>query len=499
MSTSTLSSATSAQPTSTTAALAALRAGEVVDRSAIYIDGKWVPSEGAGRIEVLNPATEKVIAVVAEGTASDVDKAVAAARAAFPAWAARPAAERAAFLQQTSELLLARIEELAELTSQDVGAPLAAAKMVQLGLPIFNFGHYAELARTYDFDGYEVGNSLIVREPVGVVGCITPWNFPLHQVALKVAAAFAAGCTVVVKPTEVAPLIVYALAEIFDEIGLPAGVFNLVSGYGPVVGEAIVAHRDVDMISFTGSTRAGKRIAEVAAGTVKRVALELGGKSANVILDDADLEKAVTGGIANAYLNCGQACTALTRMLVPVEKLAEVEQIAKRVAETYTIGVWDAPTSVMGPLINATQHEKVRGYIQKGIDEGATLITGGLETGKVTGYFVAPTVFSNVTNDMTIAREEIFGPVLSILPYSDEQEAVRIANDTEYGLAGAVWSGDDARALRVAKQLRAGQIEVNGGAFNPAAPFGGYKQSGLGREAGAAGLEEFLETKAIQR
>jgi len=484
---------------SAAATVAALRSGEVLDRTAIYLDGQWVASEGTGRIQVIDPATERVIAEVAEGTPADVEKAVAAARAAFPAWSARPAAERADFLQQTADLLVARLEEFGEIASRDVGAPLEAAKAVQIGLPIFNFGHYATLARSYDFDGYEVGNSLIVKEAMGVIGCITPWNFPLHQVALKVAAAFAAGCTVVVKPTEVAPLLVYALADIFDEIGLPAGVFNLVSGYGPVVGEAIVAHPDVDMISFTGSTRAGKRIAEVAAGTVKRVALELGGKSANVILDDADLEKAITGGIANAYLNCGQACTALTRMLVPASRLPEVEQIAKRIADSYAIGAWDAPGTVLGPLINATQQEKVLGYIQKGIDEGAKVVTGGVETGRTTGYFVKPTVFSDVDNDMTIAREEIFGPVLSILPYADEAEAVRIANDTEYGLAGAVWSGDDARALRVAKQLRAGQIEVNGGAFNPAAPFGGYKQSGLGREAGAAGLEEFLETKAIQR
>ena len=473
--------------------------GEVLDRTRLYIGGEWVASDGSGRIEVVNPATEQVIAVVAEGTASDVDKAVAAARTALPAWSATPPAERADYLQKTAELLAERTDELALLLSQDMGMPLAFAKVVQVGLPTFNFGHFAELARTFEFEGREVGNSLIVREPVGVVGCITPWNFPLHQVALKVAAALAAGCTVVLKPTEVAPLGSWALAELFEEIGLPAGVFNLVSGYGPVVGEAIAAHPDVDMVSFTGSTKAGKRVSEVASATVKRVALELGGKSANIILDDADFEKAVTDGVAKCYLNSGQTCTALTRMLVPAERMDEVEQIAKRVAEGYATGDPNEATTLLGPLVSETQLGRVRGYIQKGIDEGATLLTGGLESGHETGYFVPATIFSRVTPDMTIAREEIFGPVLSIIPYTDEQDAVRIANDTEFGLAGGVWSGDEDRAMRVAKQLRAGQIEVNGGAFNPAAPFGGYKQSGVGREGGAFGLEEFLETKAIQR
>ncbi|MCW2616520.1 MAG: Betaine-aldehyde dehydrogenase [Frankiales bacterium] len=479
--------------------LATLREGGVVDATAIYVDGRWTASEGAGRIEVFSPADEQVIAHVAEGSTADVERAVAAARAALPAWAATPPAERADYLQRVGELLAERLEEFGELASRDVGAPLEASKLVQLGLPIFNFGFYADLARSYRFDGEQVGNSLIVKEPIGVVACITPWNFPAHQVALKVAAAFAAGCTVVVKPSEVAPLLVHALAAIFDEVGVPPGVFNLVSGLGQVVGEALVAHEQVDMVSFTGSTRAGKRIAEVAAGTVKRVALELGGKSASVVLDDADMEAAISGGLANSIgLNCGQACTALTRVLVPAGRLAEAEEVAKRIVDTYAIGAWDEEGTVLGPLVSKVQQEKVLGYIQKGIDEGARVITGGLDSGRSSGYFVTPTVFSDVDNDMTIAREEIFGPVLAILPYSDEDEAVRIANDTVYGLAAAVWSGDQDRALRVARLLRAGQVQVNGGAFNPAAPFGGYKQSGLGREAGAAGIEEYLETKAIQ-
>jgi betaine-aldehyde dehydrogenase len=318
-------------------------------------------------------------------------------------------------------------------------------------------------------------------------------------VVLKVGGALAAGCTVVLKPTEVAPLITYALADIFDEIGLPAGVFNLVSGYGPVVGEAIAGHPEVDMVSFTGSTRAGKRVAAVASETIKKVALELGGKSANVILDDADLATAVADGVQKCYLNSGQTCSALTRMLVPADKMDEATAIATEVAKNFVVGDPTAPMSVLGPLVNSNQLERVRGYIEQGIAEGATAVLDGRETGFETGYFVGPTVFSGVTEDMTIAKEEIFGPVLSIIGYRDEDDAVRIANDTPYGLAGGVWSGDPERAERVARRMRAGQIEVNGGAFNVAAPFGGYKQSGVGREAGVLGLEEFLETKAIQR
>jgi acyl-CoA reductase-like NAD-dependent aldehyde dehydrogenase len=338
-----------------------------------------------------------------------------------------------------------------------------------------------------------------VKEPVGVVGCITPWNFPLHQVVAKVAPALAAGCTVVLKPSEIAPLTAFILAEIIDDVGLPAGVFNLVTGYGPVVGEAIAAHPDVDMVSFTGSTRAGKRVSELAAKTVKRVSLELGGKSANIILDDADLEKAVANGVGNCYFNSGQTCSALTRMLVPRSRHDEAVAIAKRVAESFTVGDPTEGKYKLGPLVSAAQRERVVNYIGKGIAEGATLVAGGAEMpeGMTKGYFVRPTVFANVRNDMSIAQEEIFGPVLSIIPYEDDDDAVRIANDTVYGLAGGVWSGDPERAKRVARRLRTGQVEINGGKFNPLAPFGGYKQSGNGRELGKYGLEEYLEVKAM--
>ena len=470
-----------------------------IDYTKIYIDGAWVDSDGAGRIDVIDPTTEERITTVAEGTAHDVDRAVQAAQAAFSGWSALSGAERAGYLQRANEALNSRFDELTTLVSKDMGMPVAFAGPVQIGMPAANLGVFAELARTYEFDAGEVGNSLIVREPIGVVGAITPWNYPLHQVVLKVGAALAAGCTVVLKPTEVAPLITYALVDIFHEIGLPAGVLNLVSGYGPVVGEAIAAHPDVDMVTFTGSTQAGKRVAKVAAETVKKVALELGGKSANVILDDADLEQAVTDGVGKCFLNSGQTCSALTRMLVPEHRVDEAAQIAVQVSGSYQVGDPAQATTVLGPLVNANQLERVRNYIDRGVAEGATLVLDGRKTAESTGYFVGPTVFSRVTEDMTIAREEIFGPVLSIIGYRDEDDAVRIANNSEYGLAGGVWSGDAERALHVARRIRAGQVEVNGGEFNVSAPFGGYKQSGVGREAGAFGIEEFLEVKAIQR
>jgi acyl-CoA reductase-like NAD-dependent aldehyde dehydrogenase len=469
-------------------------------RDKLYIDGAWVPSSGTGTLQVVNSTTEQVMGTVPEGTPQDVDRAVAAAAAAFPAWAATSAEERSKVLARVQEELATRTDELGTLIAQEVGMPLTLSKLVQVGLPVNTFASAAALAAEFQFEE-ELGTSLIVREPVGVVGAITPWNYPLHQVAAKVAPALAAGCTVVLKPSEVAPLSAFVLAEIIDAVGLPPGVFNLVTGTGPVVGEAIASHAQVDMVSFTGSTRAGKRVMALASDGVKRVALELGGKSANVILEDADIARAVPDGLFKCYINSGQTCSALTRMLVPRSRLAEVEALAVAAAESFTPGDPMDGDTRLGPLVSAVQRDRVRSYITKGVDEGATLLTGGAEApeGLETGYFVRPTVFSNVTNDMTIAREEIFGPVLSILPYDSEEEAIAIANDSDYGLAGAVWAGDSERAQTVAKQLRTGQVEVNGGAFNPGAPFGGYKQSGIGREYGRFGLEEFLEVKAIQR
>jgi acyl-CoA reductase-like NAD-dependent aldehyde dehydrogenase len=470
---------------------------EVRDR--LLIGGAWVPSTGAGAIDVIDSTTEAVIGSVPEGTVEDIDAAVAAARQAFPGWASTPVEERTALLTRVSEALGARMESLADLITHEVGMPFVLSQLVQVGLPMATFGSMAPIAAGFTWE-QEVGTSLVVREPVGVVGAITPWNYPLHQIAAKVAPALAAGCTVVLKPSEVAPLNAFVLADIFEEVGAPAGVFNLVTGYGPVVGEALAAHPGVDMVSFTGSTRAGKRVSEVAAATVKRVALELGGKSANVLLEDADFAKAVPDGVSKCYTNSGQTCSALTRMLVPRQRLGEVEELARAAAETYTPGDPFAEDTRLGPLVSEAQRDRVRNYIDKGIGEGARLVTGGAEApvGLDRGFFIRPTVFSSVTRDMTIARDEIFGPVLVIIPYDDEEEAVEIANDTDYGLAGGVWSGDPERAQTVARRLRTGQVEVNGGGFNPMAPFGGYKQSGNGRELGAFGLEEYLEVKSLQ-
>ncbi|HZQ27466.1 MAG TPA: aldehyde dehydrogenase family protein [Acidimicrobiales bacterium] len=469
------------------------------NRDKIYIDGAWVASAGKGTIDVVNASTEEVMGTIPEGTPDDVAKAVAAAKAAFPAWSQTSVEERGKYLQRITEGLQARMMEIGQLVAQEVGMPINLSMMIQAGMPTVTFGSMQQLLDSTPFEE-QVGNSLVVREPVGVVGCITPWNYPLHQIAAKVAPALAAGCTVVLKPSEVAPLNAFVLAEIIDEVGLPAGVFNLVTGTGPVVGEAIAAHPDIDMVSFTGSTRAGKRVSELAAQTVKRVALELGGKSPNIILDDADFSRAVADGVGKCFLNSGQTCSALTRMLVPRSRLAEAEDIAAKAAQSFTPGDPFADGTRLGPLVSAAQRDRVRAYINKGVEEGAKLVTGGAEApeGLDKGYFVQPTVFSDVRNDMTIAQEEIFGPVLAIIPYDTEDEAVELANDTVYGLAGGVWSGDPERAKQVARRLRTGQVEINGGSFNPLAPFGGYKQSGHGRELGKFGLEEFLEVKSLQ-
>ncbi|QIK09560.1 aldehyde dehydrogenase family protein [Streptomyces sp. ID38640] len=459
---------------------------------AMYIDGSWRPAEGGGTIEVVNPADEQVIAAVPAGSAQDVDAAVRAARAALPGWAATPPGERADRLAALRDQLAARAEEVAATVTAELGSPLAFSAAVHAGVPVAVCGSYAELARTYPFEE-TIGNSTVLHEPVGVVGAITPWNYPLHQIVAKVAPALAAGCTVVLKPAEDTPLVAQLFAECVDAAGIPAGVFNLVTGLGPVAGQALAEHDGVDLVSFTGSTAVGKRIGALAGAAVKRVALELGGKSANVILPGADLPKAVAVGVANVMANSGQTCSAWTRMLVHRDHYAEAVELATAAAAKYV------PGERVGPLVNASQRERVRGYVAQGIAEGARAVAGGPEAPvPATGYYVAPTVFADVTPEMTIAREEIFGPVLSILKYEDEDDAARIANDTIYGLAGAVWADDEATAVAFARHLHTGQVDINGGRFNPLAPFGGYKQSGVGRELGPHGLTEYLQTKSLQ-
>jgi aldehyde dehydrogenase (NAD+) len=468
-------------------------------RDKVFIGGEWVLPAGADPLPVVNSATEETIATIPGCTPVEVDHAVEAARGAFEGWAATPRAERAEALAAIAAGLGERSEELTATITAELGMPLKLTQMIQVGLGI---NHFAAMPKALEEVRWEeeVGNSRVLREPVGVVGAITPWNYPLNQIGAKVAPALAAGCTVVLKPSEIVPLNAFILAEVIESVGLPPGVFNLVTGIGPVVGEAIAGHPGVDFVSFTGSTRAGRRVSELAAATVKPVAMELGGKSPNVLLDDADFARAVPDGVAKCFLNSGQTCSALTRMLVPRERLAEVEELAKGAAEAFTPGDPFEPGTRLGPLVSETQRERVRDYIAKGEAEGAKLVTGGTDApeGLDRGYFVRPTVFSEVTPEMTIGREEIFGPVLVIQPYDGEEDAVRIANATDYGLAGGVWAGDQERAIAVARRLRTGQIEINGGAFNPAAPFGGYGQSGHGRENGRFGLEELLQVKSLQ-
>ncbi|ALE72544.1 aldehyde dehydrogenase [Pseudonocardia sp. EC080610-09] len=463
------------------------------------IGGTSRESAGTDRIEVVDPATGAPVGSVPAGTAADVDAAVAAARAAFPGWSETPVGQRAAVVKAISAGLKERAGEIADTITAEMGSPITFSQKVQVAMPIGSSATVAGLA-----DGFawteEIGNSLVVREPIGVVGAITPWNYPLHQIVAKVAPALLAGNTVVLKPTEVAPLTAQILAEVAAAAGLPAGAFNVVHGTGPVVGEAIAAHPDVDMVSFTGSTRAGKRVSVVAADTVKRVALELGGKSANVVLEDADLARAVKVGLGNAWINGGQTCTAWTRMLVPASKQDEIVAQLVAAAEKYSVGDPTDPSTRIGPMSSAAQQERVRGYVERGVADGARVVFGG--PGPVEGLdggaYVRPTIFADVEPDAVIAQEEIFGPVLSVIPYADEEQAVEIANSTVYGLAGAVF-GEQEHAMAVARRLRTGQVDVNGGAFNIQAPFGGYKQSGNGRELGRYGLEEFLETKSIQQ
>ncbi|MFF7984140.1 aldehyde dehydrogenase family protein [Streptomyces sp. NPDC007901] len=471
----------------------------MLEHKSFYIDGAWCQASGDERTEVVNPATEQVIATVPAASAKDVDAAVAAARAALPGWSRTTPAERKAFLDRLHQGLVERADEIAATVTAEMGAPRQLSARVQAGLPIAVAESYARLLETYDFEE-RIATSLVVKEPVGVVAAITPWNYPLHQVVAKVAAALAAGCTVVLKPSEVTPLNAYLLAEIVDAIELPAGVFNLVPGIGSVAGEALVVHPDVDMVSFTGSTRAGKRIGELAAATVKKVALELGGKSANIILPDADLDSAVRDGVANVLSNSGQTCTAWTRMLVHRDSYGRAVELAKEAAESTVVGDPADERTQVGPVASAAHRDRVRAYIVDGVGQGARLVTGGVEppAGLLTGYYVRPTVFADVTEDMTIAQEEIFGPVIVVMAYGDEEDALRIANNSLYGLSGAVFSASEERAVAFARRLDTGMVHINGARLNLLAPFGGYKQSGNGRELGVHGLEEFLQPKALQ-
>ncbi|SDG31431.1 aldehyde dehydrogenase (NAD+) [Sinosporangium album] len=464
----------------------------------LYLNGAWVPSTSGEGIDIVDPATEEIVDRVPAGTPTDVEAAVAAAQAAFAAWAATPPADRAEILAAAARLLRDRAERVARVIATDLGAPYAKALKIHTLGPADVLDFYARTAQAHDGEAGRVGNSRVLKEPVGVVGTITPWNYPLHQVVCKVAPALAAGCTVVLKPSEVAPLAAYELADVFDAVGLPPGVFNLVSGRGEVVGEAIATHPGVDMVSFTGSTRAGRRVGALAAETVKRVALELGGKSANIVLPDADLKAAVKAGVANAFVNSGQSCSAWSRMIVHRDQYDEAVRLAVATAAEYPLGGPFDEGARLGPLVSKEQRDRVVRYINRGHEEGARLVCGGTERPFPKGFFVEPTIFAGVAPGMVIEQEEIFGPVLCIVPYLREEEAVAIANGTPYGLAGAVWSASEERAVAVARRLRTGQVAINGGRFNPLAPFGGYKQSGLGRELGDYGFQEFLELKSLQ-
>ncbi|PZG07027.1 aldehyde dehydrogenase family protein [Nonomuraea aridisoli] len=468
-----------------------------MNRATHWIGGR--PATGSSlMIDVINPATGEVIAQVPDGTPADVDRAVAAARAAFPGWAAVDPAERARIVGRVADGLRARTEEIAATITREMGAPITLSRTAQAGFPVKVAASFAELAAGFAWTE-RIGDSLVVREPIGVVGAITPWNFPLQQVVSKLAPALLAGDTVVLKPSEIAPLTTPILAEVVAEAGVPAGVFNIVHGTGPAVGAAIAAHPGVDMVSFTGSTRAGRQVSAAASQTVKRVTLELGGKSANVILDDADFPEAVTRGVAMTLTNGGQVCGAWPRMLVPASRQDEAVELAVAAAAAYVVGDPADEATVIGPMASEQHRERVNGYIERGIADGARLVLGGpgRPAGLDTGAYVRPTIFADVAPDAVIAQEEIFGPVLTIIPYTGDDQAVEIANSTAYGLTGAVFGSPD-RAMAIARRLRTGQVDVNGGHWNVLAPFGGYKQSGNGREFGRYGLEEYLEIKSIQ-
>jgi aldehyde dehydrogenase (NAD+) len=470
----------------------------IYDNRQFYIDGAWVDPIEAKELKVINPATETVAGVISMGSPKDVDRAVAAARRTFDGYSRSVPAERLALLERVLAAYKAHYDEIAQAISTEMGAPITLAKGSQTRIGVGHISAMIEVLKTFKFE--ELHNTTrLVQEPVGVCALITPWNWPMNQVAAKVVPALAAGCTMVLKPSEYSPFSAILWAKVMHEAGVPAGVFNLINGDGASVGAPLSSHRDIDMVSFTGSTRAGTEVARNAAASVKRVHQELGGKSPNVLLDDADFERAVTKSVLHVFQNSGQSCNAPTRMLVPSSKLAEVEAIAKRVSASVVVGDPTSEKTTVGPLVSKLQFDRVLGYIEKGISEGAKLLTGGAgrPDGLAKGYFVKPTIFSGVRNDMTIAREEIFGPVLCILPYETEEQAIEIANDTPYGLAAYVWSKDNVRARRVGGRIRAGQVALNGASGDMKTPFGGFKMSGNGREYGEFGLRDFLEVKAV--
>jgi aldehyde dehydrogenase (NAD+) len=463
-----------------------------------YIDGQWVDPAQPKDFKVINPATEETAGVISMGSASDVDRAVAAARRAFESFSQTSRAERRALLENILKVYKKRYADVANAIRDEMGAPTKLANGSQAGIGVGHITAMIDVLGTFEFEDRR-GATRLVLEPVGVCALITPWNWPINQVAAKVVPALAAGCTMVLKPSEFSPFSAVIWAEVMHEAGVPKGVFNLINGTGTEVGAALASHPDVDMVSFTGSTRAGTEVARLAAPTVKRVHQELGGKSPNILLDDADFPQAVKASVLHVFQNSGQSCNAPTRMLVPASRLAEVEALAKKVADKVTVGDPNSQETEIGPVVSAIQFERIEGYIAKGIAEGAKLVVGGSgrPEGLTKGYYVRPTIFSNVNNDMVIAREEIFGPVLAILPYRDEEEAIRIANDTPYGLAAYVWSNDLARANRISRRIRAGRVAINGASGDMNTPFGGFKKSGNGREWGEHGLRDFLEVKAV--